>query len=143
MVVSTAHLTVALVSMKVAIARRAPFHLPLLHGQPGHVVRDSFIMGTALSEPVVMMIPEALGIGTLVRADSKPAAVCLAWLGALNIPGYLLERHGRLRLQPSGWDRTETPLVVAGLGLAAVMAKLGDPRDGGNVTRTDGRDLST
>jgi hypothetical protein len=123
--VSAAHLTVALVSMKIAIARRSSFHLSLLRGDPRRVVRDSIIMGTALSEPVVMMIPEALAIGTMVRGDSQPATAWLGWLGALNVPGYLLERQGRLRLQPSGWDSTETPLVVIGLGLSTVMAKLG------------------
>jgi len=39
--------------------------------------------------------------------------------------GYLLERLGRQRLRRSGWDAAESPLVIAGLSLAAAMALLG------------------
>jgi hypothetical protein len=49
-VVSAAHLLIAVVSMKVAIARHSAFELPFVRGEPSNVVRDSFIMGTALSE---------------------------------------------------------------------------------------------
>lgn len=122
--VAAAHLTVAMTSMKVAIDRRSPFHLPVLHGDPERVGRDSFVMGTALSEPVVMMVAEAGAICVLVGRPSPAAVATLGCLGAVNLPGYVLEQHVRLRLRPSGWDNLETPLVVAGIGLAAAMAKL-------------------
>ena len=49
--------------------------------------------------------------------------------------GYLGERLVRRRLRPSGWDAVETPLVVAGIGLAGAMAALASQveRRGGAV----------
>ena len=44
-------------------------------------------------------------------------------LGALMVPGYLLERSGRQHLTVA--DPVETPVVVAGVALAAAMAVLG------------------
>lgn len=129
-VVSAAHLLVAIVSMKVAIARRSPFHLPVLHGDPNRVVRDSFVMGTALSEPVVMMIAEVWALALLAQRDSPGAAAGLGWLGASNVPGYLLERQVRARLRPSGWDPVESPLALAGVALSAAMATLAHPSCG-------------
>ena len=41
------------------------------------------------------------------------------------VPGYLMERHGRAHLRPGGLDPVETPVVLAGLGLAAAMGVLG------------------
>jgi hypothetical protein len=41
------------------------------------------------------------------------------------VPGYLMERYGREHLRPGGWDPVETPVVVAGLGLAGAMGVLG------------------
>ena len=48
----------------------------------------------------------------------------LGVLGAAMVAGYLAERLARRRLLPSGWDAAETPVVIAGMGLAAVMALL-------------------
>lgn len=127
MAVSASHLVVAVVSMKVAIARRSPFHLPLVHGDPNRVVRDSFVMGTALSEPVVMMVAQGWALSVLARRVSSGAAATLGWLGASNVPGYLLERQVRTRLRPSHWDPVESPLAVAGLALAAATAALAGP----------------
>jgi hypothetical protein len=125
--VSAVHLVVAVVSMKVAVARRSPFHLPLVHGDPNRVVRDSFLMGTALSEPVVMMVAQGWALFVLARRVSSGAAAILGWLGASNVPGYLMERQVRNRLRRSGWDSVESPLAVAGLVLAAAMAALAGP----------------
>ena len=44
-------------------------------------------------------------------------------LGALMVPGYLVERYDRAHLRH--WDPVETPVAAAGLGLAAAMAVLG------------------
>jgi hypothetical protein len=44
--------------------------------------------------------------------------------------GYLGERLVRRRLRRSGWDALESPLVVAGIGLAGAMAVLGARRNG-------------
>jgi hypothetical protein len=49
----------------------------------------------------------------------------LGGLGAAMVAGYLAERLVRHRLAPSGWDAAESPVIVAGIGLAAAMALLG------------------
>jgi hypothetical protein len=41
------------------------------------------------------------------------------------VPGYVAEALVRRRLRPSGWDGVESPVVIAGIGLAAAMAALG------------------
>jgi hypothetical protein len=41
------------------------------------------------------------------------------------VAGYLAERLVRQRLTAAGWDAVETPVVVAGIGLAAAMALIG------------------
>jgi len=49
----------------------------------------------------------------------------LSGLGATLVTGYLGERLVRQRLRPSGSDGVESPLLVAAIGLAVVMAALG------------------
>jgi len=61
----------------------------------------------------------------LWRGPSRPACLMLAGLGLAMVPGYLGERLVRRRLNRSGYDRLETPLVLAGIQLAALMALLG------------------
>ena len=41
------------------------------------------------------------------------------------VAGYLAERLVRHRLAPSGWDMAESPVIVAGISLAAAMALIG------------------
>jgi hypothetical protein len=38
------------------------------------------------------------------------------------VAGYLGESLVRMRLRPSNWDRVDSPIAAAGLGLAALMA---------------------
>jgi hypothetical protein len=66
----------------------------------------------------------ALVVRLLGRADER-AARALGVLGAVMVAGYLAEQRVRQRLVPTGWDVLETPLIVAGGGLAATMAALG------------------
>ena len=69
----------------------------------------------------------------VARRPSPGAARALGGLGALQVAGYLGERLVRRRLRPSGWDAVESPLVLAGIGLAGAMAALGR-----QVQRPDG-----
>ena len=55
----------------------------------------------------------------------RRSAQGLGLLGAVMVAGSLGERLVRQRLVPSGWDPLETPLVLAGIGLAGAMAVLG------------------
>jgi hypothetical protein len=99
-------------------------------GSPEHVVRDSVLMGTALSAPATMLVTQAvatvlLARGNLTRGDTGPADRVLGVLGAAMVAGYLGEALVRRRLRPSGFDPLETPLVATGIVLAAAMAGLG------------------
>jgi hypothetical protein len=123
--VSTAQLAAGLAGLAVALRRRRPYDLPFAAGSPEHVVRDSLWMGTAYSAPVPMLATQAWAAAALLRRPDDAARRLLGLLGALMVPGHLLERSGRLRLSPAGADPVETPVVAAGVALAAVMAVLG------------------
>ena len=123
--VSAVQLAVGLVGMGIAVKRRHAYDVPLLHGRPENVARDSLTMGTALSAPAVMLVTQGVAIARLLRGSSKPARLVLGGLGAAMVGGYLVESHVRRRLRPSSADGLETPLAVAGIGLAAAMAALG------------------
>ena len=121
-VVSAAQLAAGLAGLAVAIRRRRHFDLPLLHGSPEHVVRDSVVMGTAYSAPLSMLVAQLGSTVRMARVGDRRAARDLGVLGALMVPGYLFERFDRRALRH--WDPVETPIVVAGTGLAAAMVVL-------------------
>ena len=124
--VSAVQLGAGLGGMALAIRRRRAFDIPGRRGQQSAVGRDSLLMGTALSAPAAMLVPQAAAtIVSLRRPDAAAPARVLGGLGAAMVAGYLLERLGRQRLRRSGWDAAESPLVIAGLSLAAAMALLG------------------
>ena len=122
MAVSSAQLAMGGAGMTLALARRHPYDVPLLHGRAEHMRRDSVLLGTAMSAPVVMLAAQLGATVQLARGESRPATGLLRGLGAVMVAGYLAERHVRHRLRPSGWDGVETPLLVAGLALSTAMA---------------------
>lgn len=112
--------------MVLAIRRGHTFDLPFWHGQQSAVGRDSLLIGTALSAPAAMLVTQAGATAALLRRPDAPVpARVLGGLGAAMVAGHLLERLVRRRLRPSGWDAAESPMVIAGLTLAAAMAWLG------------------
>jgi hypothetical protein len=123
--VSAVQLALGLGGMALAIRRRRAFDIPFWHGQESTVGRDSLLMGTALSAPAVMLGAQACATVALVRRPNLAAERVLGGLGAAMVAGYLAERLVRRRLLPSGWDAAETPVITAGMSLAAVMALLG------------------
>ena len=123
--VSAAQLACGLWGMAVAIRRRRAFDIPFWQGQESAVSRDSLLMGTALSAPVMMLGAQAWATAALARRPNPAAQRVLGGLGAAMAAGYLAERLVRQRLLPSGWDAAETPVVAAGMSLAVVMALLG------------------
>ncbi|MGI8681189.1 MAG: hypothetical protein ACR2JO_03445 [Mycobacteriales bacterium] len=125
MVVSAAQLGCGLTGLGVAIVRRHAYDLPGMHGDPSRIARDAVLMGTAFSAPVPMLLAQAVATAALGIGSNQRATRVLAVLGALMVPGYVGERLVRRRLAPAGWDRVESPLAAAGLGLAAAMAALG------------------
>jgi hypothetical protein len=124
-VVSAAQLATGAGGLALALRRRHAFDLPFWHGQPSAVGRDALLMGTALSAPEVMLGAQAGAIAALLRGPSPAARRLLGGLGAAMVAGYLAERLVRHRLTPSGWDMAESPVIVAGVSLAAAMALIG------------------
>jgi pimeloyl-ACP methyl ester carboxylesterase len=124
---SVAQLATGVAGMAVAVRRRHPYDLPGMRGRADAIARDTIVKGTALSAPVSNLLAQALLTAVVARRPSQGAARALGGLGALQVAGYLGERLVRRRLRPSGWDALESPLVLAGIGLAAAMAVLGRP----------------
>ena len=124
-VVSAAQLATGIFGLALALRRRHAFDLPFWHGRPSAVGRDALLMGTALSAPAVMLGAQAGAVTALVRGPCPAARRLLGGLGAAMVAGYLAERLVRHRLAPSGWDTAESPVVVAGISLAAAMALIG------------------
>jgi hypothetical protein len=124
-VVSAAQLAAGTGGLALALRRHHAFDLPFWHGQPSAVGRDSLLMGTALSAPAVMLGAQAAAIAALLRGPSPAARRLLGGLGAAMAAGYLAERLVRHRLGRAGWDPAESPVIIAGISLAAAMALIG------------------
>lgn len=122
--VSTAQLGASIVGMAVALRKGYFFDLPFMHGRPETVARESLLTGTALSAPVFMLVAQAGATANLARRPNLNAVRVIGAVGAIDVPGYLCERHVRRRLSPSGWDRWESPLIVASILLAGAMVVL-------------------
>ncbi len=122
-VVSAVQLSAGVAGLALAVRRQHAYDIPLLHGHPHNVARDSVIMGTALSAPGVMLGVQTVATVRVLRGDVQSARL-LGGLGVVMTAGYLAEKLVRRRLRPSGWDALETPVVVIGLGTAAFMAVL-------------------
>ena len=123
--VSAAQLAAGLAGQLVALRRRRNYDVGFMRGTPEHVARDSLWAGTAYSAPSYMLAAQAWATRRLRRGPDDGARRLLGMLGVVMVPGYLMERYGRAHLRPGGLDPVETPLVLAGLGLAAAMGVLG------------------
>jgi hypothetical protein len=122
---SVVQLAVGVAGQMIALRRRHPYDTPLMSGRPEDVGRDSFLSGTALSAPVVMLAGQAWAIRRLHTRPADGARRMLGGLGVVMVAGYLMERLCRARLTPGGFDPVETPVVVVGLLGAAAMGVLG------------------
>ena len=122
--VSAVQLSVGIAGLLIALRRRRAYHVPLLHGDPDNVARDSVFMGTALSAPVVMLGTQAVATARVLRGGSGQSRRILGGLGAVMTVGYLSEQLVRRRLRPSEWDPVETPVAVLGVTTAVMMAGL-------------------
>jgi pimeloyl-ACP methyl ester carboxylesterase len=123
--VSVAQLATGVAGMVVALRRRHPYDVFWMHGRADEIARDTILKGTALSAPVSNLLAQAALTALVARRPGRGAARALGGLGALQVAGYLGERLVRRRLRPSGWDPVETPVAVAGIGLAGAMAVIG------------------
>ena len=123
--VSAAQLASGLAGLAVALRRRRHYDVGFMRGSPEHVGRDALWAGTAYSAPVAMLAAQLWATARLRSGPDDVPRRVLGMLGAAMVPGYLMERYDREHLRPGGWDLVETPVVVAGLVLAAAMAVLG------------------
>ena len=123
--VSAAQLATGLAGLGVALRRRRNFDVGFMRGSPDHVGRDALWGGTAYSAPVYMLAAQAWATASLRRGPHDGARRMLGLLGAVMVPGYLMERSDREHLRPGGLDPVETPLALSALALAATMAVLG------------------
>jgi hypothetical protein len=111
----------------VALRERRPFDIAFLRwrGRPDRVARDSWLIGTAMSGPLVRHAFQAAATLRLGAGPSRSATLILASLGATMAGASLLETDVRAALSPSGWNQTTTPIAAAGFTLACAMAVLG------------------
>lgn len=125
--VSAAQLAVGAAGQLVALRDRRAFDIPLLgwRGQPERVARDSWLIGTSLSAPVVMASIQAAATVRLGAGTSRTATRILGTLGAAMACGCLIEQEFRGALSPKGWNPTTTPILATGFTLALAMASLG------------------
>lgn len=134
--VSATHLACGLAGTVIALRRGRPYDLGWIRGRPDDIARDAIFMGTALSPPISLLVAQAVMTTVVARGRGPRADWGLGVLGAAMVAGYLGERLIWRRLTVPGADPVESPLVVAGMGLAATMAVLGlrglrDGTDGG------------
>lgn len=123
-VVSAAEVVVTGAGAAVALTRGHAYDVPMLRGRVENIRRDSVLVGTALSPPAVMVVAQVIAVLRLACGESRWATVLLGTLGEVMVVGHLSESLVRRRLRPSDWERTETPIVVAGLSLSCLMAAL-------------------
>jgi hypothetical protein len=126
---SSAQLAVQLAGMTVAVRRRRNFDVGAMRGSPAHVVRDELWAGTAYSAPAYLLAAQWWATSRLRKGPDDGARRVLALLGVLYVPGYLSERYVREHLRR--FDATETPIVVASIGLAGAMGVLGHRESSG------------
>ena len=125
--VSAAQLAAGVVGHLIALSERRSFDIVLLgwRGRPERVARDSLLLGTGLSAPVVMLSIQAAATVRLAKKPSVRATRVLGSLGATMTCGYLIEREFRAALSPTGRNTTTTPIATAGFTLAFAMAVSG------------------
>ena len=123
--VSAAQLTTGILGLAIALKRRHAYNVPLLHGRPDNVARDSVFMGTALSAPLSMLATQWVATRRLLRGAGPPSDRVLGGLGATMVAGYFAEALVRRRLRRSGYDAVETPLLAIAISLSGAMAVLG------------------
>jgi hypothetical protein len=126
---STVQLASGLAGLAIATNRRLPADYLGLHLKlpAGHLLRDSTVLGTAQSAPLVMMALQADAVRRLLgnRGPSEAARAkrILGWLGVAMVAGCLVERESPL------WrghrDQLATPPFAASLLCSAAMAVLG------------------
>ena len=131
-IASAGQLIAGLVARRVAVVEGRSFDIAFTgwRGRPERVAHDSWLIGTGLSTPVIVLAVQAAATARLLRCPSRAATRTLGLLGASIGCGYLIEKEFRTALTPTQFDPGTTPVVTAGFGLAVIMAVAGlkDPQ---------------
>jgi hypothetical protein len=124
---SAAQLVAGVAGRRVAVREGRSFDIALIgwRGQRERIARDSWLLGTGLSAPVIMLAIQAAATARLIRSPSRAATRTLGLLGAAMSCGYLIEKEFRTAMSPTRLDPVTTPVATAGFGLAVVMAVTG------------------
>ena len=124
--VSRAQLVAQLAGLTVALRRGRYYDVGFMRGSPEHDPAGRALVGHGVQRAAAYMLAaQAWATARLRRAPADGARRCWGCSGVLMVPGYLMERSGRAHLRRGGLDPVETPIVLAGLGLAAAMGVLG------------------
>lgn len=123
--ISGVQLATGLAGLAIAARRKLPAD-PIgvhLNVPRSHIVRNSVVLGTGQSAPILMMAAQARATLRLARGNDAAAGRTLGVLGAAMVAGYLVERGSPI--WPGHLDRVATPTYVGGLAAAVAMARLG------------------
>ena len=123
--VSTVQLGAGVAGQLIALRDQRAFDVPGWRGRPERVARDSWLQGTGLSAPVVMLAAQTGITVSLAARPSRWATRALGGLGAAMACGYLVEREFRDAMTPAGFNPAVTAVAGAGFGFALGMAVLG------------------
>jgi hypothetical protein len=124
-VVSAAQLLTGVAGLAIAARRTLPADPVGVHlNVPrDHIVRNSVVLGTGQSAPILMMAPQLWATLRVARRGDSVAARTLGYLGTAMVGGYLVERGSPL--WPGHRDGLATSVYLAGLAGSLAMAGLG------------------
>jgi hypothetical protein len=126
-VVSAGQVAAGVAGHMIALRDGRAFNVALIgwHGRPDRLARDSWLLGTGLSAPVVMLTAQTVLTTQLALRPSPRVTRILGLLGAAMSCGYLVEQEFRNALSPGGWDRQITPVAAVGFASSVAMALVG------------------
>jgi hypothetical protein len=124
---SAAQMVTSTVALRYAVEQGLAVDLPYagIRRRGDDVPRDSWYLGTGVSQPLLLMAVQLTATSCLLRRPSTPAALALTGIGAVMLNGYLTGGPSRRALAPQGWSREVTPLTGVGLALSAGMTAFG------------------
>jgi len=124
---SAAQMVTSTVALRYAVEQGLAVDLPYagITRRGDDVPRDSWYLGTGVSQPLLLMAVQISATSCLVRRSSALAALTLTGIGAVMLNGYVTGGPSRRALGPGNWTRDVTPLTAAGLLLSAGMTAFG------------------
>jgi hypothetical protein len=124
---SAAQMVASTIALRYAVEQGLAVDLPYagIRRRGDDVPRDSWYLGTGVSQPLLLMAVQLSATSCLLRRQSTAAALALTGIGAVMLNGYVTGGPSRRALTAQGWSREVTPLTGAGLVLSAGMTAFG------------------